>query len=333
MLRLSAATVRRSWPLYTGALVALAAGSALLATAVAVSAAVDATLTASGTPAAQRTRLSDLASLFGVMGAIATFMAVFVVGSTFGFVVAARRRQLGLLRLVGATPGQVRRMVLAESALVGAVAVAAGCLLSTAATPVSLAVLRRTGVIDIELAPGPPWLPWSVAAPTTSAVALLGSWRASKRASRTTPVAALHEAGVERRRPTFWQLAIGSTCTVGVLVAVAVARELPPVLSLVVAVLLPQVLVVGLYCFGSLTIPAGAALLARPFVTRSVPARLARDHMRAAVRTPVAVAAPIIAISGIAGSLVLTLSLTADWATALDRRQLAAPYVVDTAGD
>ena len=42
------------------------------------------------------------------------FMTIFVVGSTFGFVVVSRRPQLGLLRLVGATPRQVRRMVLGE---------------------------------------------------------------------------------------------------------------------------------------------------------------------------------------------------------------------------
>ena len=62
-------------------------------------------------------------------------------------------------------------------------------------------------------------------------------------------------------------------------------------------------------------------------------ARLARDHVRTAVRTPVALAAPILAISAIAGSMMVTLSFAADWVTALDREQLATPYVVDTGGD
>ncbi len=61
------------------------------------------------------------------MSGVAVFMSIFVVGSTFGFVVATRRRQLGLLRLVGATPRQVRRMILGESALVAVVAAVIGC--------------------------------------------------------------------------------------------------------------------------------------------------------------------------------------------------------------
>ena len=55
--------------------------------------------------------------------------------------------------------------------------------------------------------------------------------------------------------------------------------------------------------------------------------------MRTAVRTPVALAAPVLAISAVAGSLILTLSFAADWTTALDRWQLATPYVVQAGDD
>jgi putative ABC transport system permease protein len=55
--------------------------------------------------------------------------------------------------------------------------------------------------------------------------------------------------------------------------------------------------------------------------------------VRTAVRTPVALAAPILAISAIAGSMMVTLSFAADWVTALDREQLVTPYVVQTGGD
>ena len=48
---------------------------------------------------------------------------------------------------------------------------------------------------------------------------------------------------------------------------------------------------------------------------------------------PAAIAAPILAISAIAGSLVVALSFTADWTTAQDRAQLRAPLVVETNGD
>jgi putative ABC transport system permease protein len=61
--------------------------------------------------------------------------------------------------------------------------------------------------------------------------------------------------------------------------------------------------------------------------------RLAREHVRTASRTPAALAAPILAISAIAGSMIIALSFTADWTTAMDRAQLRTPLVVETHGD
>ncbi|MCM4078571.1 hypothetical protein [Paractinoplanes hotanensis] len=81
---------------------------------------------------------------------------------------------------------------------------------------------------------------------------------------------------------------------------------------------------------GPAVIPRLAALLARPFINRDVTARMARDEVRAATRTTAAVAAPVVAISAIAGSLLLSLSFIIDWTTAQDRARLHAPLVVET---
>ena len=333
MMRLSRQTVRHSWPPYVGALVALTFGVALLGVAVHVGAAVERTGHTAGLSREDRTQLADLASLFGIMSGVALFMTVFVVGSTFGFVVAARRRQLGLLRLVGATPRQVRRMVLGESAVVAVLAAVAGCLLAAVAAPAFLAVLEWRGILRVDLAGPAPWLAWAVAAPSGVAVALLGTWRASKRAARVSPMAVFQEAGVERRRPSGWQLVIGVLCLGGAATLMVLARGLNPVFALVTGILMPEVVVLGLYCLGGWIFPGLASLVGRPFAGRDVSARLARDHVRTAVRTPVALAAPILAISAIAGSMMVSLSFAADWVSALDREQLAAPYVVDTGGD
>jgi putative ABC transport system permease protein len=89
----------------------------------------------------------------------------------------------------------------------------------------------------------------------------------------------------------------------GVLVAaVVVAAHLPPLFALLAAILLPEVVVIGLMSVGPAVIPRLAALLARPFIGRDVTARMARDEVRAATRTTAAVAAPVVAISAIAGS-------------------------------
>ncbi len=333
MMRLSRQTVRHSWQPYVGALVALTFGVVLLAVAVNVGVAVERTGDKAGLTREDRAQLADLTSLFGIMSGVAMFMTVFVVGSTFGFVVASRRRQLGLLRLVGATPRQVRRMVLGESAVVAVIAAMVGCLLATVATPAFLALLEWRGILRVELANPSPWIAWAVAAPSGVAVALLGTWRSSKRAARVSPMAVFQEAGVERRRPSVWQLVIGTLCLAGAGTAMVLATELNPVFALVTGILMPEIVVLGLYCFGGWIFPGLASLVGRPFAGRDVSARLARDHVRTAVRTPVALAAPVLAISAIAGSMMVTLSFAADWVTALDREQLSTPYVVETGGD
>jgi putative ABC transport system permease protein len=325
---LSRHTVRHSWPAYAGAFVALACGVVLIALTVTLLGSVDATAGRAGVTAADRAQLGDLASMFGFMSAVSLFMAVFVVGSTFGFVVATRRRELGLLRLVGATPRQVRRMVLGESAVVAAAATVVGCLATAALAPAAFWLLRVVGVTDLHLTQPAPWRAWAVAAPCGAGVALVGCWRSSRRASRVPPVAALHEAVLERGRPGLAQLFVGTCCLAAVVATVAVSARIAPLFALIVAILLPEVVVIGVMCFGTVLFPRLAALLARPFVARDVAAGLARDHLRAAVRTTAALAAPVVAISSVAGSMILALSFTADWTTALDRAQLAAPLVV-----
>lgn len=333
MLGLSRRTVRHAWAPYVGAFVAMGCGVALIAVTVMLVAAVDVSTRLPGVTAAEREQLDGLSSMFGVMSGVSLFMAMFVVASTFGFVVAARQRELGLLRLVGATPRQVRVMVLGESAVVAAAAIVAGCLLATAVTPMFIALLRSRGVLGVELTMPSPWIAWSVAAGCGAAVALLGSWRASKRASRVSPVAVLREAGLERRRPSVLAMVVGAICLAGPVAVIAVADDIAPLFALIVGILLPEVVVIGVMCFGRVLFPWLAGLLARPFAHRDVAARLARDHVRAGARVPAALAAPILAVSAIAGSMIITLSFTADWTTALDRAQLQAPVVVETNGD
>jgi len=330
---LSRPMVRHNVRLYAGAFVALCFGVVLIGGAVTLAGAVDATAGRAGVTPAEAEQLEGLAAMFGMMSAIAVFLAMFVVASTFAFVVAARRRELGLLRLVGASPRQVRRMVLGESLVVAVLATVAGCLLTMVVGPLLATAVRALGVTDLRLDLPDPWLAWAVSLPCGAGVALVGSWRASKRASRVPPLAALQEATLERRRPGFWQVVVGTTCLAAVGASVAVAHALDPLFALVTAILLPEVAVTGLVCFGALLFPGLARRLATPFVRQDVAARLARDQLRTSVRTPASIAAPITAISAIAGSLILAVGFTADWTAAINRELLKAPLVVETAGD
>jgi putative ABC transport system permease protein len=330
MISLSRKTVRQTWRPYAGAFVALACGIVLMALTVSLLGAIEETASQTDVSAADRVKLDDLAAMFGFMAGVSLFMAMFVVASTFGFVVATRRRELGLLRLVGATPRQVRRLVLGESAVVALLATVVGCAVATVSLPGVLWLLEVRGITDLDLETPAPWLAWSVAAPAGAGVALIGARRAARRAAKVAPVAALQEAAIERRRLTVWQVLVGLTCAAAVLTVLVFSSRMEPLFILVTAIFLPEVIVIGLMCFGGILFPTLAGLLARPFADRDVSARLARDHVRTASRTPASLAAPIVAMSSIAGSLILALSFTADWTTALDREQLAAPLVVET---
>ena len=221
------------------------------------------------------------------MSGVSMFMAVFVVGSTFGFVVASRRRQLGLLRLVGATPRQVRRMVLGEAAVVALLAAVVGCLLAAVATPAFLALARvarapapRSRSARRRGWPGrsplPPGSRSRCSAPGAPPSGRPGSrrWRCSRRPWSSG-------AG-----PACGSWSIAFVCLGGAATLMVLARGLNPVFALVIGILMPEVVVLGLYCLGGWIFPGLAALVARPFAGRDVSARLARDHVRTAVRTP-----------------------------------------------
>ena len=77
--------------------------------------------------AAQR---ADLLALLATVGAAAAIVAIFVVASTFAFTVTQRRRELALLRTVGATPRQLRRMIAGEALVIAVIGGAVGCLAS-----------------------------------------------------------------------------------------------------------------------------------------------------------------------------------------------------------
>ncbi|MCG5469659.1 ABC transporter permease [Micromonospora sp. LAH09] len=150
--------------------------------------------------------------------ALAGFVTVFVVASTFAFTIAQRRRELGLLRAVGATPRQVRRMVYAEALVVGASGGIVGLLVGAA-----LALLLAPLLVDVGFEPATfraRYEHWPVALSLVAGpvISLLAVWSASRRAARVRPLEALREAAVEQRPIGRLRVATGA-----LLVAVGVA--------------------------------------------------------------------------------------------------------------
>ncbi|WP_327351973.1 FtsX-like permease family protein [Streptomyces sp. NBC_01304] len=230
------------------------------------------------------------------MAALSAFVTVFVIASTFAFTVAQRRREFGMLRTIGATPRQLRRMLHGEALAIGTAGSATGVLLGAIAAPWLGGLLVDAGFLPRGFEVRTP--PWALAAAFAVGVgvALAGVWSASRKAAGIAPLEALREAAVDDRPLTRSRLITGLAFTgLGLCTAVASASADPAdmiTLSLVTAV--------GLITGVTLLVPAIAPPLVRlvswPLSRSSgAAAVLVREGMLTAVRRTAATIAPVLA--------------------------------------
>ncbi|MEU8180799.1 FtsX-like permease family protein [Micromonospora sp. NPDC049047] len=146
---------------------------------------------------AARTLLVEAGSAFG---GYVVLLIVFVVAGTIGLSVRHRRRDLALLRAVAATPGQVRRMLIAEAALLALVGSAIGGPAGLLAARWVHGELIERGFVPagFPLAGGLFAVPAAVG--TAVLVAVLAALVASRRVTGIKPIEALGEIAVEPRR-------------------------------------------------------------------------------------------------------------------------------------
>ncbi|MFJ2708555.1 FtsX-like permease family protein [Streptomyces sp. NPDC087428] len=280
--------------------------------------------------------LVSVNALLGTAAGITAFVSVSVVASTFSYGVAQRRREFGLLRTAGATPGQVRRLVYAEAVLVGVLASAAGCRLGLLGAPRLASWMAGEGIAPRWFAIGDQSWPLHTAFWTGLAVALAGAVTAAHRAGRTGPVEALRESAVDSASMPLSRVLLGAAVllTGAVVVAVALVQDPGGVLRRKTYLTQPMLLIVGLALF--------APVLVRP-VTRFLtwlPARLpgatgvlARENASAGLRRTAAVAAPVLVTVALAASLMGT-TATIDAARAAEARaQVTADFVVPADGE
>ncbi|SCG44724.1 ABC transporter permease [Micromonospora halophytica] len=169
---------------------------------------------------------------------VAMVVAGFVIANTFAIVLAQRTRRTALLRLIGATRGQVFRAALLEAALLGLAASVLGVLAGAGLAAGMAAVLSA---LDVPVPIGP-----TLSGPTvllclllgtgiTVAAAYLPAWQGT----RVAPAAALTDSSVQvtrgagRARLTTGAVvsaagvaALGFAATVGQIVLVAVGGVL-----------------------------------------------------------------------------------------------------------
>lgn len=141
----------------------------------------------------------NLIVLAAVFGGLATMVMLFVVSTTLGLSIQQRQRELALLRAVGTTPGQLRRMVIGESVVMALFATVLGCLLGGLFGRWLFDQLASHGVVPTAMAHHSGWIPMIVAIGAVLLGSFVGALIAGRRAARTRPTEALADAAIQRR--------------------------------------------------------------------------------------------------------------------------------------
>ncbi|MEE4592923.1 FtsX-like permease family protein [Streptomyces sp. DSM 41524] len=289
-------------------------------------------------PDRDREALAAMNAMFGTAGGVAAFVSVFVVASTFAFAVAQRRREFGLLRVAGATPGQVRRMVFAEALVVGVLASATGCLLGAYGAPRLAHRVADGGLAPRWFTIGDHIWPYHLAFWTGLCVALCGAAAASWRAGRTGPAQALREASADTTTGGTmtwgrWLSGLALLVTTAVTLCLSLLTDPGDLLHRKTYVSRPMLLITAV----ALLAPVAVRPLTR--LITWLPARLpgaggmlVRENAAAGVRRTAAIAAPVLVTVALAGSL-LGATATLNRARAAETRQrTAADFVITPAG-
>ncbi|MFF9900889.1 FtsX-like permease family protein [Streptomyces longispororuber] len=285
--------------------------------------------------------LVAVTAFLGTAGGVAVFVSAFVTASTFAFVVALRRRELGLLRAAGASRGQVRRWLLGEALAVGAAASAAGCALGAWAAPRCARALVSAEVAPpwFRVAEGLRWTwwPYQLAFWTGLLVALAGAWSAAWRAGRVSPVEALREASLDTGVMPRGRRAAGAALLAGALGLLAWTLWSDPadLLKRKTYTTQPMILATAVAALAPLLVRRVVALFRRPAALRPgrtrpavALARVARANCGAGVRRTAAVAAPVLVTVALAGCLFGSAATVGAAGAAEARRQTAADLVV-----
>jgi putative ABC transport system permease protein len=156
----------------------------------------------------------NLIVLAAVFGGLATMVMLFVVSTTLGLSIQQRQRELALLRAVGTTPGQLRRMVIGEALFMAVFATVLGCVLGGVFGEWLFEQLASHGIVPVAMVHHTGWIPMVVAIGAVLIGSFFGALIAGRRAARTRPTEALADAAIQRKwlswvRVLFAALAFG----------------------------------------------------------------------------------------------------------------------------
>ncbi|GLY95103.1 ABC transporter permease [Actinoplanes sp. NBRC 103695] len=253
-----------------------------------------------------------------VFGAVALLVGSIMIVNTFLILVAQRRRQIGLLRAVGAHRDQIRRGLLAEATVIGAAGSLLGAGLGVALAAVVAAVLDQRLTVPAGQV--------TAVAVVGVAIAVLSVVVPARRAARIAPLDALRTvAGDATGRRASLLRRTGPLALIGVgLAAIGLGRT-GTTYALLYSVAGSFVCAVGLLSAAGLFLPALLRALGAAVRRAGPAARLATDNtLRNPGRTAATGAALILAVG-----LVVALQVGAASMKATADSNLEARFPVD----
>jgi putative ABC transport system permease protein len=264
--------------------------------------------------------------MFMIFAGIALFVGSFIIWNTFTMIVTQRTREIALLRAVGATRRQVKRSLLVEAALLGAIASAVGVALGAGVAKGLNALMAALGFslpsTALQIAPRTIWLSLLVGTVVTVVAAIVPA----RRATKVLPVEALRDASPGSKSTSLLRAVLGALLAGG-----GVAAMLNGLYGggggNLVLLGIPATLF-GVIVLAPLAARPLAAAIGSPLRWRGVSGDLARQNaMRNPRRTASTAAALMIGLTLVVSMGVFASSLKASFGTILDEGTGADLYV------
>lgn len=208
-----------------------------------------------------RSFVIEVATAFG---ATMILLVIIVVSSTLALSVQQRRRELALLRAVGATPRQVLRMIGGEALLVGGIGAVLGAIPGVMLAWVMHRVFTTAGALPPGFSLVVTPLPVLVAMLICVLAARIGGWLAARRAAKVSAVEALGEVTVEQKKLGWFRLSLGLLLVpLGLGVSIVLPIVLPGESAIEGAASSALILVIAVALLGPRLFGGVAALLGR----------------------------------------------------------------------
>lgn len=280
-------------------------------------------------PTSDQEAFEEVAAILGTMAGFSGFVSIFVLAGTFAFSILQRNREIGLLRSIGMTPWQIRRMIAGEAMLLAL----AGSLL---AIPIGIGIAELIAVAmsHFDLAPAgfhPSINIWSflIAVGSSIGISQLAVFGAARRASKIGPIEALRESSAPSRLIGFWRAAIGLCFAVGGFLLLGVSSGMSIDAQVASSLGIAALLLIAASRLGPLLVLPFTALLGRLLARlMKTPGDLARLNSRHAAHRVSSVTSPLTLATGFA-CLMFFLVATMQTATiAQSNERTTADYVI-----